>query len=124
MSVFSIRVRNSILAIRDRTFTTSIQILSRQSVSNGGGGMTTSWVVAATHLGRLRHSRQTDYLRLSGNEELPVGTWLVMLPVSAVVDTSQRVRAAGKTFAVVGTDSGRSDALVQTLFCLLAADAS
>lgn len=122
MSLISDVIRASILRLRDRTFTTPIQILRREDASNGGGGLATTWSVAGTYQGRLRHSRQTDYLRLNAVQEIPTGAWLVMLPTAADVQTTDRIRAANHTFTVIGIDQGRTDALVQTLFCLLAAD--
>lgn len=122
MSLISDVLKASIYRLRDRTFTTPIQILRREDASNGAGGLAATWSVAGTYQGRLRHSRQTDYLRFNAEQEIPTGAWLVMLPVDADVQTTDRVRGANHTFTVIGIDQGRTDALVQTLFCLLAAD--
>ena len=122
MGILSETLRSSIERLRDRTFTTPIQILRRTDSSNGAGGVASEWSVAATYQGRFRHSRQTDYLRISGEQEIPTGAWMAMLPTSADVRQNDRIRVSSRTFSIIGSDLGRSDALVQTLFCLLVAD--
>ncbi len=122
MGILSSALKASVQRVRDRTFSTNIEVLMRQTTPNGAGGETTDWVVTATHLGRLRHSRQMDYLRLNGGEEVPEGAWIVTVPLDATIGTADRLRANGKTFTIIGADTGRTDPLVQTLFCMLAAD--
>lgn len=124
MGILSSALKSSAQRLRDRTFTTAVEVLCKQSESNLAGGQTESWTVAATLPGRVRRSRQVDYLRDDGGQQIPVGTWLVMLPVTAVVASSNRLRAAGTTFVIIGADTARSDPLVQTFFCLSAEDAS
>src|SRR5437868_4509133 len=100
MGILSTALKASIERLRDLTFTTPIQILRRSDASNGAGGVASEWPVVATYQGRLRHSRQTDYLRISGEEELPTGAWLVMIPTSADVSPADRIRVATCTFAI------------------------
>ncbi len=123
MGLLSERAKASIRAIRDRTFSTEIAVLARRTVPNGAGGQSEVWDVAASYSGRLRHARPIDYLENRGGQQLPVGTWFVMLPVEVSVSSANRIRAGGRTFTIVGTTAGRSDALVQTLICLSASEA-
>lgn len=118
MSLLNSVLRASVLRLRDLTFTTPIQVLTRVIAPNGAGGLAENWTVSATVNGRLRHARPVDYLSLRGGEELPMGTWIVMLPTETAVEPSQRLRMAGRTFSILGTDAGRSDALVLTLHCM------
>lgn len=122
MGLMSDKAAANVRSTRDRTFDTAIVILGRQSVSNDAGGQTEAWQQVASYQGRLRHARPMDYLEVRGGQRLPVGTWFVMLPTEATVDPASRIQAGGRTFTVIGSDLGRSDALVQTLVCVLVAD--
>jgi head-tail adaptor len=118
MSLLNLRLGAAIQRIRDQSFTTSVEVLRRVPVSNNAGGVSETWVTDKTYRGRLRHARTTDYIAIKGEQVLPFGQWIVMLPIGAQVDTTCRVRCAGRTFSVIASDGTRSDALVQTLHCV------
>ena len=118
MSFLSETMRRAVLRVRDRTFTTAIQVLTRQLTPNQAGGQSEQWTVEATVSGRLRQARPMEYLEIRGGQQFTTGMWLAMLPVSTVVDLTHRLRVGNRVFSVVGADAGRSDALVQVVQCI------
>ncbi|MBI1756197.1 MAG: hypothetical protein HYR64_03720 [Fimbriimonas ginsengisoli] len=113
----------ALLAIRDRTFRTRIEVLVPAATPNAAGGQAVTWSVEAVAYGRLRRPRRLEYLAVRGEEPMPEAIWEVLLPAEVAVDATKRLRASGLLLAVIGSDAHRTEPLAQLVRCLPVAGA-
>ena len=92
------------------------QILSSTYTPDGQGGGTITWGTAVADVKCRLDSMQTNKEAFAGEAITPTYNYMLDLPYSTTIDTTQRVSVNSETFAVVSVDVGKSWAITKLAY--------
>lgn len=105
------------LKTRDKLLDLVVTIHRSAVSKSASGGQVETWQVVGTCAGRLRRTRRMLYIDRIAGQVQPEASWDVLVAPEIQILPLDRLGVGGGMFSVIGTDSGRSDALVQVVSC-------
>lgn len=107
------------LKARDKTLVSKLEVWRGIKGATTVGTESIAWTKVFEVNGRLRRPGKLDFFRWAGAQQQPVARWEVSAPVEAEIRVRDRLYCGDLKFSVVGTDRGRTEALIQVLQCEL-----